>query len=132
MDYIKIEWSHKIGTLENIQAKMCNILLILLFLFFPIDFAISASGKFIITAVPFLNIILPPGGNIQASYCFENNLQSVGLVQWPYKGTINSAALSLSLVTSGVYQGQFADPSGTISVTNNTTASLVVNCQFAF
>jgi hypothetical protein len=95
----------------------------------------------IFTSVPFQNIILNPGQTINSSFafganpiifCYENNQQSIGVVTWPYKGRIYSSTLSVSLVTNGQYQGNFADPSGNISVTNNQNYQLVVNCVYGF
>lgn len=91
-------------------------------------------------SVPFSNVNLNPNDTIQGSYsfginplifCYENNLQSVGIVTWPYKGALSSSALSVSLKTSASYEGQFADSNGTITVTNNQSTPLIVSCQFA-
>jgi hypothetical protein len=118
--------------------KIKNSIGMVLLLFFPcIIFAMKNVVKMV---VPFENIPMPPGAVIQASYafgtypmifCYENNLQSIGLVQWPYNGQISSSTLSVTLVVSSQFQGQFADPSGVISVTNTTSIPLIVSCQLA-
>ena len=97
----------------------------------------------IFALVPFVNITLPPNNNIQANYsfgnspaiyCFENTLQMIGLMQWPYHGTINTATLSQNSLTTNtaIFEGFPADPNGTITIINNSNVALVVSCQFAF
>ena len=92
-------------------------------------------------SVPFQNIILNPNNIIQASYvfgpnaiifCYENNLQSIGSVTWPYHGKSFSSTLSVPLTTNANYQGLFADPTGIITIINNQSTTLVVNCVFGF
>jgi len=97
----------------------------------------------IFALVPFANITLPPNNVIEAAYsfgdtpaiyCFENTFQMIGLMQWPYQGTINTATLSENSLTTNtaIFQGFPADTNGTITIINNTNITLVVSCQFAF
>jgi len=92
-------------------------------------------------AVPFGNIQLNPNQTIQATYafgsdpiifCYENNLQSVGIVHWPFNAVQQTSTLSVSLKTNANFEGFFADPTGTITITNNQTIPLIVNCVFGF
>lgn len=112
------------------------------FLFLSIVFyTISLQANTTIFTVPFQNINLGPNASLIANYsfgsnaeifCFENNLQPVGIVRWPYQGQIFSSTLNLLLTTSTLFTGSLADPNGTITVTNNTTNTLIVSCLFGF
>lgn len=109
------------------------------FALFIILFSCVADAQ--LTNVPFANIFLPPNGVITASYafgphqiifCYENNLQSVGVVSWPYQGNMYTSTLSLFLKTQTNIQGSFADSNGVLTVTNNTPNLLIVSCLYGF
>lgn len=96
----------------------------------------------IYATVPFSNIRLQPNQYIEANYsfgafsviyCYENNLKSVGVLAWPLNGKVNFATLStFPLVKNTRYQGDLADLSGIIGITNNTSGALIVNCLYVF
>lgn len=90
--------------------------------------------------VPFLNLRLDPGATLAASYsfgrypiifCYENTASFVGVMTWPYQGRLESTFLPVQLKLNKNFQGNFADPSGTISITNNVSRALIVSCQYA-
>lgn len=100
----------------------------------------SLKPMIAVLTIPFQNVTLNPNQTIQANYtfgsepiifCYENNLQSVGRVTWPYKGHFYSSTLSITLITNGHYQGEYADASGRITILNNLTTPLIVSCEFA-
>ncbi len=111
-------------------------------LFLPLFiFLFSCAADAQLTNVPFENIFLNPNGVITASYafgphqiifCYENNLQEVGVVTWPYQGKMYSSTLELFLKTQSNIQGSFADAKGVLTVTNNTPNLLIVSCLYGF
>jgi hypothetical protein len=89
--------------------------------------------------VPFRNVRLDPGATLAASYsfgkypiifCYENTASYVGVMTWPYQGQLESTFLPVQLKLNKNFQGNFADPSGTISITNNVSRFLIVSCQY--
>ncbi|MHB1948085.1 MAG: hypothetical protein ACYCQI_08235 [Gammaproteobacteria bacterium] len=114
------------------------------FVFLCISFIaaqIHAETNTSIFTVPFQNITLGPHASLIANFsfgtnaeifCFENNLQPVGNVTWPYRGQLFNAPLNLLLTTSSLFTGSLSDPNGTITVTNTTTTTLQVSCLFGF
>ena len=91
--------------------------------------------------IPFQNVVLNPNVTIQGRYsfgtfpiifCYENNLQSIGVFTWPYQGKTYTSTLSTPLVTNSNFQGAFADPSGTVTIRNNQSTALLVSCVFGF
>ena len=95
----------------------------------------------IMASVPFQNVLLTPNQTLQANFafgatpiifCYENSLQTLGIIIWPYQGNPNASQLPITLVTSGQYQGSLSDPSGVITITNNQNFTLVVNCVYGF
>ena len=115
-----------------------NFKKILFILLFP---SFVFAGGPLQTSVPFDNISLTPGSTIEASYnfgqfpiifCYENNLQTVGIVIWPFQGSLFTSTLPITFVTNTEFQGDLADPTGTIAIFNNQTTTLLVSCDFAF
>lgn len=119
--------------------KFLKLAIALCCIFFSIVTHAETKKTLQILTVPFQNFLLGVNGTIEATFdfgphpfifCFENNLQTVGIVTWPFKGVINRSTLPITLVTNGNFDGQFSDPTGTITVTNNTAITLVVSCIF--
>lgn len=110
--------------------------IVMLFAFSNLCFA----GTITYVSTPFQNVILNPNYTIVSNYsfgiepiifCFTNSLQTVGNINWTYKGQNYSAPMPLYLKTNGNYEGAFADSNGTLTVTNNTTTPIVVSCMLA-
>jgi hypothetical protein len=122
--------------------KMKNqFISILLFLFIPFDWLAYANTQIPVITVPFENFSLLPNAIVKANYsfgdhpmifCFDNTLQTQGRIQWPYHGQIKSSSLPIFLKDNSNFDGQFADLNGVIKITNTTSATLIVNCQFGF
>lgn len=98
-------------------------------------------ARTITTSIPFQNIEQAPNTVIFANYnfeshamifCYENNQQSIGQVIWTYQGIPQFSTLSILLKVDGQFEGEFADPIGTITVNNNTTSSFITNCVFGY
>ena len=101
----------------------------------------SIATNAIATSVPFTNFQLAKNATMSASYsfgnhlqiiCYEPSLQTIGSTTWPYQGNINSSPLPLLLKTKKDISGNFADPSGTITITNTTKNKIYVACEFGF
>lgn len=104
------------------------------------NFALANASPLIAT-VPFESVILNPGNGVQASYafnnhpiifCFDNNFKTIGYIAWPFNGLLRSSTLPISLKTQDVFEGEFADISGMITIVNTTTTQIVVSCQYGF
>jgi len=92
-------------------------------------------------SVPFENVIMQSNDVIQANYnfgvfstifCFSNNTQTVGIITWPYAGQMMSGSLPIVLKTNPIFSGSFADPMGTITITNNQPDFQIISCLFAY
>lgn len=91
--------------------------------------------------VPFQNVFLTPNAQIQASFsfgvqsllfCFATNTQIVGVITWPFNGSIQTGSLPIFLKTNARFQGQFTDPIGVLTIKNNTKQLLQVGCLFGY
>ena len=111
-----------------------------IFIIFFALFNTCFAGTITNVATPFQNVYLNPNNTIVSNYsfgiepiifCFTNSLQTLGNVNWTYKGQNYSAPMPLYLKTNGNYEGAFADSSGTLTVTNNTSSPMVVSCMLA-
>ena len=114
---------------------------ILFYLFLLSPTTALPSPTYAFVTVPFEDININPNEAIQANYsfgnhaiifCFDSKFQTVGNIQWPYKGQTKNSSLPISLKTSEKFTGQFADTNGTIKIINTTTSILTINCQFGF
>lgn len=91
---------------------------------------------------PFQNINLNPNDTLVSDYsfgpyslifCFENTTaQNVGIFTWPFHGVQQSSTLPVYLKTSAIFEGNFADPNGRITLTNNQSFTMIVSCLPAF
>lgn len=111
---------------------------IFIFLFFGISFAYAQ--KIIYTTVPFQNISLNPTDAIVATFsfgqqsqlfCFDNTLQTEGVINWPYHSQPQSSSLPIFLTLNPQFQGSLTDPNGTLTVYNNTGITLQENCIYS-
>jgi hypothetical protein len=93
------------------------------------------------TSIPFESVYLNPSQHFDASYsfgahpvifCYANNTLNNGVIIWPYHGKNNNLGIPIFLKVNGQYEGEFADPNGTITITNNTKSTLAFSCQYAF
>jgi hypothetical protein len=92
-------------------------------------------------SVPFQNVVLNQGATLISGYsfgpysvifCYTNGSQTTGNIVWPYHGKRKNGSLPISLVTNGNFQGEFADPNGTIIIQNTAGTPVVVSCQYGF
>jgi hypothetical protein len=92
-------------------------------------------------SVPFSAVTLNKNATISVNYsfgehleifCFDSGLQTIGLIYWPYNGNTYSSSLPVLLKTSSDVTGNYADTSGVITIQNNTTQKLLINCLFGF
>ena len=99
----------------------------------------------ILTSVPFQNIILnaketlianynfkQPLGDFSVLFCYSNDMQNIDTINWPLNGIRFENFMPITLITNGLFEGQFADKIGTIRITNTLTIPSIVNCVFAF
>lgn len=110
-------------------------------LIFLSSMCIGAQPRAIISAVPFENVFLIPNVSIVANFafgshkiifCFENNLQTVGVITWPLFGQRASSSLPIFLKINNAFQGSLSDATGFLTITNTTKQTLVVSCSFGF
>lgn len=110
-------------------------------LFLCLSFVSIAHATTIFTSVPFENISLVPNQIIKANYafgphaiifCFENTLQTIGNITWPFNNQIRSASLPVTLVTNSNFDGFFANVNGVITITNTSKAPIIVSCDFGY
>lgn len=108
-------------------------------LFCTLLFASTVFSAILTTNVPFANKKLNPNEVIQANYsfgnqpgllCFDNNLENIGEIKWPYKGSIKSSSLPVLLKVRIEFEGKFADKSGQITITNTSNKQLIITCTF--
>lgn len=94
-----------------------------------------------VMTVPFQNVFMFPQHTIRANYtfgpfntifCYENNLQTVGVITWPFQGNIFNSQLPIFLKNNANVQGSFADNSGAITIQNTTNITLIVNCVYGY
>jgi hypothetical protein len=106
----------------------------------PLNLALSAPQTLLLS-VPFQYINLSPSASIQANYnigthgiifCFMSDSFTTSVIQWPYNGHVKSGTLPIYLKNNPIFSGEFADPSGSIVITNNTGTTVQVNCLFAY
>lgn len=104
---------------------------------------ISMNAWCAVTTVvfPFQNIQLSPNNTLITTYtfnshplifCWINESQGLVNVEWPFQGVAQTSTLPITLKTSSIFTGFFADNSGYISVYNNTSSVQTINCQYAF
>jgi hypothetical protein len=95
----------------------------------------------IVVSFPFENITLHPNETLQSNYafgnfslmfCFENTLQDVGVITWPLRGKRLSSHLPVFLKTKEIFDGNFADANGVITIHNNQNINLIVSCLLAY
>jgi hypothetical protein len=117
-------------------VKLTTLLCILFTTILP-----ASAHSVVNLTVPFTNFFLNPNGVIQANFsfgpfstifCYENNLQTIGIITWPFQGQRFTSTLPIFLKTQASAQGSFSDPNGTLTITNNQTFTLVVSCNLAF
>ena len=98
-------------------------------------------GSVFATSIPFSNFALAKNASMSATYsfgnheqifCYDSSLQSIGLMTWPYQANIYSSSLPTLLKTKKDISGNFADSSGTITITNNTKNKIYIACEFGF
>lgn len=98
---------------------------------------------------PFVNVILNGGCVLQAGYSFRDNNgdthpviicyyissdganQNVSMI-WPYKNAKQSALMPVLIKINPIYEGNFADFSGVLSVHNNSSVQIQASCQYAY
>lgn len=124
-----------------LKKKILEYTFLSFLILIPFNTTISAAQSPILLTVPFENIILNPNAVIQASYsfaghpmifCFDNTLQTLGNIQWPFQGIIQSSSLPIYLKIDPLYEGELADVTGTIKITNTTSTTIIMNCQYGF
>jgi hypothetical protein len=127
--------------MKTYNSKQHCPYLLVMWLLFSMTFPVMARSQTIISTVPFANILLNPNDMIQASYtfdghpiifCYEDNQETTGSIQWPLEGLVQSSTLPITLITDGQYSGEFADPTGTITITNTASLPVVVSCPYGF
>lgn len=91
--------------------------------------------------VPFENIELAPNNSLVSSYsfgehaiifCFDNTLLNVGIITWTLNGSTPTSHLPIFLKTNPIFEGEFADASGLIQITNNQPQPLFISCDFGY
>jgi len=95
--------------------------------------------------VPFKNVEIKGGQKVRASYKFKINeavvcsqsTDSLHSIEWQYKDVWYKAQMPLTLMDNMDYEGkgQYADPSGTLIITNefgepNDGAPMLVSCEY--
>lgn len=91
--------------------------------------------------VPFENEMLPPAHELAANFtfgahdivfCYDNTLQTIGVITWPLDGQRQVSTLPIFLKIKDQIQGSLADPVGLLTIYNNTTITRIISCQFGF
>lgn len=91
--------------------------------------------------VSFQNIILNQNCMVPATYafglnsmifCYTNGTTNAGIITWTFQGQPQSGNLPIFLTNNANFQGQFADSSGNINITNNQIIPIVVSCVFGY
>lgn len=95
----------------------------------------------IIATVPF-QIVLGPNETILASYAFgtnaiifcnaNNSPSNIDTIYWTYNGVSFNAPMPIFLKVNPIYSGEFADPTGTLTILNTQGAAQTVECLFGF
>ena len=90
--------------------------------------------------VPFTNVPLNAHDSLSATYSFGNvpqifcyvySTMNIGSITWPYQGQLYSSALPVLLKISKDITGDFADPTGTVTIFNNQNQTINVSCNLA-
>lgn len=81
------------------------------------------------------------GQKIRANYTFNTNqtlvcTQSTDFIEsieWEYKDVWYKGQMPLTLIDNSEFQGQYADPDGTLTITNefgDPTSPMLVSCEY--
>jgi hypothetical protein len=92
--------------------------------------------------VPFHHVQIQSGQKIRANYQFDSLTQTIVCtqstdflesVEWQYKDVSYKGQLPLTLKDSSDFQGQSADPNGTLTITNefgDPNIPMSVSCEY--
>ena len=110
------------------------------FLTTAILIALSIEGHALQMSVPFNNVLLNAHDSLSATYsfgiypqifCYVDSTMGIGSMTWPYQGQLYSGALPVLLKISKDNTGDFADPTGTVTIFNNQNQTINVSCDLA-